>query len=250
MRLDINLASHPYEDARQFWTRWGAAVGAVGLLTLFLVAMTISGWIHARRDHQEMAERRAAIADRDRVRAEAEAFLSRPENHTTRDTSQFLNELIESKAFSWTQVLESLERVMPPRVHLVGINPELDEDNQVSLKMTVAGDSRDRALELSRNMEESHRFGQTTITGERNYVQANNGDTVQFDIIAQYVPAQFGAGEAPASAAAKADAKSDNNAKADVKTEIKPQAKPNLKTPAPAAPPKGQPTANPPKRTQ
>ena len=188
MRLDINLASQPYEDARQFWTRWGTAVGAVGLVTLFLLTMTVSGWIHARRDHQEMAERRASIADRDRVRAEAEAFLSRPENRTTRDTSQFLNELIESKAFSWTQVLESLERVMPPRVHLVGINPELDEENQVSLKMTVAGDSRERALELARHMEESHRFGQTTITTERSYVQSTNGDTEQFDIIAQYIP--------------------------------------------------------------
>ena len=30
MRLDINLASQPYEDARQFWMRWGTAVGALG----------------------------------------------------------------------------------------------------------------------------------------------------------------------------------------------------------------------------
>ncbi len=26
MRLDINLASQPYEDARQFWLRWGTAL--------------------------------------------------------------------------------------------------------------------------------------------------------------------------------------------------------------------------------
>jgi Tfp pilus assembly protein PilN len=207
MRLEINLASQPYEDARQFWTRWGTAVGAVGVLTLFLVTMTVTGWIHARRDHQEMTERRAAIADRDRVRAEAEAFLSRPENRTTRDTSQFLNELIERKAFSWTQVLESLERVMPPRVHLVGINPELDEDNQVSLKMAVAGDSRDRALELARHMEESHRFGQTTIVSEHSFPQATNGDTEAFDIVAQYIPDLSPVTDAPG--AAKGETKSD-----------------------------------------
>src|ERR1700679_2341602 len=106
MRLEINLASQPYEDARQFWTRWGTAVGAVGVLTLFLVTMTVTWWIPARRAAQEISVRRAAIADRDRVRAEAKAFLSRPENRTTRDASQFLTELIERKAFSWTQVLE------------------------------------------------------------------------------------------------------------------------------------------------
>ena len=66
-----------------------------------------------------------------------------------------MNEVIERKAFSWTRVLESLEKVMPPRVHVVAINPELDEDNQLALKMRVAGDSRDRAIELARRMEQS-----------------------------------------------------------------------------------------------
>ena len=50
-------------------------------------------------------------------------FLNRPENRNTRDESQFLNELIERKSFSWTRVLENLEKVMPPRVHLVSISP-------------------------------------------------------------------------------------------------------------------------------
>ncbi|HUO14490.1 MAG TPA: hypothetical protein VMX38_05840 [Verrucomicrobiae bacterium] len=185
--MDINLASRPYEDARQFWLRWGGAVGAVALLTLILLTLTITGWFNARRDHRAMAERRALIAQRDEVRAGAEEFLNRPENRTTRDTSQFLNELIERKAFSWTRVLENLEKVMPARVHLVSINPGLDDDNQLSLKMTVAGDSRDRAIELARRMEDSKRFAQTNITGEH-LLQSNTGDTEQFDMIAIYIP--------------------------------------------------------------
>src|SRR5215470_7211434 len=125
MRLDINLASQPYEDARQFWVRWGSAVTGVGLLTLFLLTLTITGWLNARRDHSAISQKKTAIAERDTRRAEAEAFLNRPENRSTRDESQFLNDLIERKAFSWTRVLESLEKVMPPRVHLVTISPGL-----------------------------------------------------------------------------------------------------------------------------
>ncbi|MFZ0806594.1 MAG: PilN domain-containing protein [Candidatus Sulfotelmatobacter sp.] len=187
MRLDLNLASQPYEDARQFWMRWGTAVGAVGLLTLLLLALTVTGWFNARRDHKAMAEKRALIAERDQVRANAEEFLNRPENRTTRDTSQFLNELIERKAFSWTRVLENLEKVMPARVHLVSINPGLDEDNQLSLKMTVAGDSRERAIELAQRMEDSKRFAQTNIMSGRS-TQSTTGDTEQFDIAAIYIP--------------------------------------------------------------
>ena len=67
MRLDINLASQPYEDARQFWMRWGTAVGALGLLTLVLLALDVTGWVNARRDRQAIAEKRALIAERDRT---------------------------------------------------------------------------------------------------------------------------------------------------------------------------------------
>jgi type IV pilus assembly protein PilN len=187
MRLDINLASQPYEDARQFWLRWGTALAAVSILTLALLTITISGWFAARRDHARIAQLKSDIAQRDLKRQQAEAFLNRPENRSTRDQSQYLNELIERKAFSWTRVLEDLEKVMPARVHLVSIHPELDEDNQLKLKMSVAGDSRDRALELARRMEDSRRFAQTYIENE-SFRPSTAGDPFQFNIVATYVP--------------------------------------------------------------
>jgi Tfp pilus assembly protein PilN len=187
MRIDINLASQPYEDARQFWTRWGTALGILGLLTLVLLALDITGWLGAHKDRVVMAQKQAMIADRDRVRAEADRILSLPDNRTTRDQSRYLNELIERKAFSWTRVLESLEKVMPPRVHLVSISPELDDEKELALKMTVAGDSRERAIELARRMEESRRFVQTEIKTER-HVESQTGDTEQFEMAAIYIP--------------------------------------------------------------
>src|SRR6202453_315585 len=187
MRLDINLASQPYEDAREFWLRWGTALAGAIILTLALVTLTITGWYAARRDHAKISELQVEIAQRDRTRAQAEAYLNQPENRSTRDQSQFLNELIERKSFSWTRVLEDLEKVMPPRVHLVAIHPELDDDNQLSLKMSVAGDSRDRAIELARRMEDSRRFTQTYIENESSRI-SNTGDPIEFNIHAIYVP--------------------------------------------------------------
>jgi type IV pilus assembly protein PilN len=187
MRIAINLASQPYEDARQFWLRWGTALAAVAVLTLALLAGTVTGWFNARRDRAKIADFRTRIAQRDQTRQEAEDFLNRPENRATRDESQLINELIEHKAFSWTRVLEDLEKVMPPRVHLVSIRPELDEDNQLALKMVVAGDSRERGIELERRMEDSRHFARTRISDER-YQQSTSGDNAQLDIVAIYVP--------------------------------------------------------------
>ncbi len=219
MRLEINLASQPYEDARQFWMRWGTAVGAIGLLTLVLLTLDGTGWVNAHRDRKAIAEKRALIAERDQIRIHAEEFLNRPENHTTRDESQFLNQLIERKAFSWTRVLESLEKVMPPGLHLVSITPQLDEDNQLALKMIVAGDSRDRAIELAKRMEDSRRFSQTLILRE-GHLQSQTGDTEQVEIAAIYIPEPLA--DAPATTAATTKPA----------TEAKPQ---TMKPPPPAA---------------
>jgi type IV pilus assembly protein PilN len=225
MRLDINLASQPYEDARQFWMRWGTALVAVGLLTLVLLTTTLTGWVTAGRDHKTMAQERELIAQRDQKRAEAERVLNLPENRTTRDESQVLNELIQKKAFSWTLVLENLEKVMPTRIHLVEISPELDEDNQLALKMTVAGDSRDRAIELMNRMQESRRFTQTNILAEHYAPSATNGDTETIQIAAVYIP------ETAEGPLAK---------KVTVKpAEAKAEAKANAKTSAKTAPPRG-----------
>src|SRR5215831_19285879 len=192
MRIDINLASQPYEDARQFWMRWGTALGAVGLLTLVLVGLVITGWVDARRDRSAIAQKKTMIADRERREAEAQKTLNLPENRTMKDQSQYLNELIVRKAFSWTRGLENLEKVMPPRLHVVSITPQLNEDNELALKMTVAGDSRDRAIELARRMEDSGRFAQV-LTPRVTHVESQTGDTEQVEITAVYIPQAFAA---------------------------------------------------------
>ena len=215
MRLDINLASQPYEDARQFWTLWGTAVGAVGLITLLLLVFDATGWINASRDRQAMKQKRTLIAECDRRRDEAQHVLNLPQNRETRDKSQFLNELIARKAFSWTRVLENLEKVMPPRVHLVSISPQLDEDNQLELKMTVAGDSRDRAIELARRMEDSRRFAQTYVVREA-HVESQTGDTEQVEIAAIYIPETLA--DTKKTAAAKNEERKNEESKSGEKT--------------------------------
>src|ERR1700688_2491133 len=187
MRLDINLASQPYEDARQFWLRWGTGLVGTAILTVALLIFTVMGWFAARVDHATIASYRAEIAQRDRTRQQAQEFLNRPEKRGTRDQPQSINDLMDRKSLSWTQVLEDLEKVMPTRVHVVSIRPELGEDNQLKLKMVVGGDSRERAIELAHRMEESRHFAQTYIETEHT-AQSGSGDTVQFDINGVYLP--------------------------------------------------------------
>ena len=186
MRVEINLATQPYEDQWRFWLRWGGAVAGLGILTLLLLYGAIAGLLTARQDRNLIRQRQEQIAERDREKAQAEALLSRPENRSTRDRSQFLNDLFQRKTFSWTRVFEDLERIMPARLHVMSIRPELAPDNQLTIKLIVAGDSREHALALVEKMEDSQRFQQTRIEQERTVT--GQGDSVQFDISAVYVP--------------------------------------------------------------
>ncbi len=190
MRLDINLATQPYEDSRRFWLQWGGAMAALGILTLGLLYLTFIAWLGARKDRAVISQYEQQIALRDKDKDDAQAIMNAPQNASIRDHSQFLNDLFYRKAFSWTRVFENLEEVMPPRVHVVSIHPELNSDNELAIKLIVAGDSRDRALELVRKMEASKHFRQTEIQQEtaENANNSNQRDTVKFDISALYVP--------------------------------------------------------------
>jgi type IV pilus assembly protein PilN len=189
MRVNINLASHPYEDVRQFWTRWGIAVGVLSIITLVLLYSALIGIFSARKDRDLIRQRQEQIAARDQEKARAEAELNLPQNRSTRDRSNFLNDAFQRKAFSWTGVFEDLEQVMPPRLHVVSIQPETADDNQLQLRLKVAGESRDRAEQLVKKMEGSRRFHETHIVSEETQ-QASNGnmDNVIFDITTTYVP--------------------------------------------------------------
>ena len=191
MRIDINLASRPYEDSRQFWTYWGTGLALLGLVTALLLFMAGTGFVRAGRDLGQISKLEAQLASYDREKSEAEAILNQPKNRELREQSRFLNDLFERKSLSWTRVFEDLEQVMPAHLHVISIHPDVSEDNNLELKLVVGGETREQALDLVRKMESSKHFKQTRIDSEKYQDQQQNSgkaDRVEFDISALYVP--------------------------------------------------------------
>lgn len=199
MRLNINLASQPYQDARQFWSYWGTGLGLLALATIILIFFAVTGFVEGSHDRKQMATLKAQLAKYDQEKNQAIAMLNEPQNRVVRDQSRFLNELFERKSFSWTLAFEQLEEVMPAHLHVISIHPGLSEDNNLELKLVVGGETREQALDLVRKMENSRHFRQTRIDAEKFEQQANNTtDRVQFDIDALYVPSAEPAANKPA----------------------------------------------------
>jgi type IV pilus assembly protein PilN len=186
MRLDINLATRPYEDAREFWMRWGIGVGALAVVTIGLLAWMITGWVHAGRDRQTIAELEQKISEREQERAQDQGVLEQTANRSTREQSQFLNGLIQRKSLSWTRVFEDLEKVMPDNLHVGSLRPELNDQNQILLEMKVAGDTRSAAIELVHRMEGSKHFASPQLVSET--MGTEQGASVVAIVVAIYVP--------------------------------------------------------------
>ncbi len=68
------------------------------LITIVLLYSALSGWLSARKDRNLIALRQQQIADRDQEKIKAEAILNLPENRSTRDRSQFLNDLVSTQS--------------------------------------------------------------------------------------------------------------------------------------------------------
>ena len=192
MRFTINLASQPYEAARQFRQRMGAVVAALALVAAALVGYIVYQRVQSRAINQQLSEAHREIDNLNREEAQARAILNKPENRDVADRSEFLNQLFERKALSWTRVFTEMERIMPPNLHVVSMKPEYNKTNDLTLRVVVATGSRGRAVELVRRMEKSNHFRQAEIVGET--VTANSGDqsagpgNIQFDITALYLP--------------------------------------------------------------
>jgi Tfp pilus assembly protein PilN len=188
MRSRINLASQPYEDAQRFYLQWFGLLLALAVITALLITMVVRSHRASRDIARKVAQERSQIAEIDRERAAAEAILNRVENRDVRDKSRFLNALIVRKAFSWTQVFSDLERIVPPRVRIVSIHPEVNLSSQLEIHLEAIGDSREKANELLRHMEESPTFREAQLRVERPSDAPGSSPGIDFTIVALYVP--------------------------------------------------------------
>ncbi len=194
MRININLATRPYRDVRQFLQTWGTGTVLLALLTVGLCWYTFHAWHQSRSARGQVALLQSEIRQLDSQRAAGIAMLNQPQNREVASQSAFLNGLIARRSFSLTQLFMELERIMPARLRVTSIAPTLNKSNQIEIHMLVGGDAREQALELVRRLEDSPSFRQPELRSETlaqnspGTPNLSGSDRVVFDISLLYVP--------------------------------------------------------------
>ncbi|MGA2905437.1 MAG: PilN domain-containing protein [Candidatus Korobacteraceae bacterium] len=191
MRLNINLASQPYEIAREYKRRMTLLIAGLAVAAVVLLGYILYQRAHSRTINQQLAIVQGQIDGLNREESQARAILNKPANKVIADQSEFLNDLFARKSMSWTHIFTVMEKIVPPELHVVSMKPAFSKTNDLVLQVVVATDSRDRAVELVRNMEKSSHFRQPQVVAENvvaNTSEQGQAGGIQFDIAAIYVP--------------------------------------------------------------
>jgi type IV pilus assembly protein PilN len=166
MKARLNLSTKPLQTHRRFL----AASGVVGVIAgLFFLGL---GWhvYSIRRADAALREKveqiRVEMVSLEKQRTELEQFFDRPENAKLHDRSAFLNTLIDEQSLNWTQMFMDLEKILPPGVRVVSIQPKV-EKGRVQVKLVIGAISDDAKLKFIHALEQSRSFTQVQLLNEK-----------------------------------------------------------------------------------
>jgi len=162
MRVRLNLATKALETHRRFLA--GASLTAVVAGVLFLLL----GWhvYSVRKINAEDRARREKIGQEMRQieaqRRELEAYFSQKDIASLQDRADFINAILDASSFDWTKMFMDLERILPPGVRVISIEPKQARGG-AEVKMKVGAVSDDAALKFQRALEESKEFREVRV---------------------------------------------------------------------------------------
>jgi Tfp pilus assembly protein PilN len=141
--IHLNLAARPFRDYRPVY----AAVVIMALLTAFLALNNVDTFLRYRTETKttraNIAKLEEQVADEQR---RSESFAQRLRGFDLKllaSQTEFANAQLAERAFSWSELLDRLEKVLPADVRLQSVSPSFEKDGLVHLSMTCIGKTGD-----------------------------------------------------------------------------------------------------------
>jgi Tfp pilus assembly protein PilN len=164
--LHLNLASRPFRDYRPVY----AAVVIMALLTAFLALNNVDTYLRYRTDTRttraNIDQLEAQIAQEQRNTETVTQRLRGVDVKLLAAQTEFANAQLAERAFSWSELLDRLERVLPDNVRLQSVTPAFGKDGLVHLSMTCYGKTGDSLVATINNFNRDEHFANAFPTNE------------------------------------------------------------------------------------
>jgi hypothetical protein len=185
MRVQLNLASSPSHRER-YALAWSLPLLTAGILAMaFLAPLTVRNqreYAKVRREAAKLQEQQAALAAKEKgLRAQ----LQQPASLRTAREAAFVNELIEAKRLTVTDVAARVSTLMPASVRLKGLSLSL-EHHAPEVHLAVTGKDEASVEDLLGKLESSPSFQDVAIVNE-GFETAAPGEPIHVVFTARYV---------------------------------------------------------------
>jgi len=202
--VPINLSTRPFYNERLVRV-------VLSLVSLFVLGMTAFNIIQVMRltsrDAEVRAQADADEAEANRLRSEARVIrqtINRDQLAAVQTAAREANQLIDRRAFSWTDLFNRFEATLPGDVRIASVTPQLDQQGRMLVAVTVV--SR-RVEELDGFIEALEKTGafQEVLSRQE---EAQEDGTLRSVIQGYYRPSAPPAAQATDRPAASAQAES------------------------------------------
>lgn len=126
--LRTNLSTRPFYNVRAVHI----ALGAAGAIVLAIALFNVVQIVRLAMSQQSLGARAAGAEDEAaRLRAEAARILAQinpQELQVVANAAREANQIIDRRAFSWTELFAQFEATLPPDVRVTAVQPRLDRD--------------------------------------------------------------------------------------------------------------------------
>jgi hypothetical protein len=161
-----NLATRPFLNTRPVWL----VAAAAGLLALILISFNLRLYLVANRHLDDETTMRDGLELRynalaTEVKADVDV-LERVPWKSLEGRVDATNLILREHSFSWIEMLDDIERVMPYDLRLTRITPSVGSD-VVTLSLVAVARNRDVMLEFLDNMIADPRFEDPTPSSEK-----------------------------------------------------------------------------------
>lgn len=181
--IHLNLAARPYRDERPF-----IAVVVVGSLLIAYLAFTNFDTWYRYRDETQSTRAKIAALEKQAAdeRAKTDTLTQKIRTVDVRSLArqtQFANTQLAERAFSWSELLDHLERVLPDYVRIESISPGFGENGLVTLNLQCIARDADGLLNTLNRFNRDGRFSNAFPRNEDHTEQG-----YRFSITVDYRP--------------------------------------------------------------
>jgi len=181
--IHLNLAAKPYRDYRPY-----IAVMAIGWLLVAIMALNnLDTWYRYQHDTKTTRDEIATLQRQTELEQKklqtSEQRLRGVNVQLMYAQTQYVNSVLAERAFSWSELLDRLERVLPNDVRLLSISPSFNKNGLVHLSLSCAGKTGGSMVSMIDRFNADGHFYRPFPTNED-----NTGNGFNFGIGVDYRP--------------------------------------------------------------